>query len=325
MLLRIVLSMFVACMAPLTHAAEAEAPWPAKPIRVVVPFPAGGQLDIVVRLLAEKVGPELGQPIIVETKTGADGNIAADFVARSAADGYTWLATSVPFATQATLHPHTLRYDPVRDFQAVANMGTSSFVLVVPASLPVHNVQEFIAYAKAHKGQMSYGGTSAGSVTHLSTEMFKRATGTEMEMIPYAGIPPALTDLIAGRIQFMSLGLVAALPQIKAGALRPLAVLDESRHKLLPGVPSIVEEGFPDLTVNTWFGLFVPAQTPKAIASRINAAIMKAMQTPDVLAKYASAGVEAARPHSPDAFGAQFGAEVSRWRKVVEDAGIKPD
>src|SRR5665213_3454950 len=153
--------------------------WPDRPT-VIVPFPAGGQLDIVVRLLAEKIAPELGQSIVVENRTGADGNIGAEFVARSAADGDTWLATSVPFATQVTLRPKTLHYDPVRDFEPVANMGSSSFVLVVPAQLPVHSVKEFIAYAKAHRGELSYGGTSAGSVTHLSTEMFKRATGVEM-------------------------------------------------------------------------------------------------------------------------------------------------
>lgn len=323
MLLRLIVSLVLGLA--LLGASETRAQaWPAKPIRIVTPFPAGGQLDVVVRLLAERISPALGQPIVVENRTGADGNIGAEAVARSAPDGYTWLATTVPFATQISLNPSGLRYHPAKDFQAVAKMGTSSFVLVVPVDIPVRSVKEFVAYAKANRGKLSYGGTSVGSVTHLSTEMFKRATGTEMEMIPYAGIPPALTDLIGGRTQFMSLGLIAAQPQIKAGKLRPLAVLDETRHPLLPDVPTIVEEGYADLVVGTWFGLFVPAQTPKDIVARINAEIMKAMQSPEVLDKYRSSGVESVKAHDPDAFAKQFDAEIVRWAKVVSDAGIKP-
>ena len=148
-----------------TPVAQAQEPWPARPVRIVVPFPAGGQLDVVVRLVADKVSAALGQPIVVENKLGADGNIGAEFVARSAPDGYTWLATTVPFATQVTLHPTSLRYHPVRDFQPIASLGTSSFVFVVPAEIPVRTVAEFVAYAKARPGKLSYGGTSVGSVT----------------------------------------------------------------------------------------------------------------------------------------------------------------
>src|SRR5436190_4145896 len=187
----------------------AQTPWPAHPIRIIVPFPAGGQLDVVVRLVAEKISPALGQPIVIETRTGADGNIAAEIVARSAPDGDTWLATSVPFATQTSLQPGRLRYDPVKDFAPVANLGTASFVLVVPTTVPVDSLKAFIAYAKARPDELSYAGTSVGSVTHLSTEMFERAAGIRMQMIPYAGIPAAMGDLISGRTQFMSTGLVA--------------------------------------------------------------------------------------------------------------------
>ena len=148
------------------------------------------------RLVADRIAPALGQPIVIETRTGADGGIAAELVARSPADGYPWLATSVPFATQITLQPKTIRYHPLKDFQPVANLGTSSFVLVVPNEVPATTLKEFVDYAKARPGKLSYGGTSAGSVTHLSTEMFKRAAGIEMEMIPYAGIPPAIADLL---------------------------------------------------------------------------------------------------------------------------------
>jgi tripartite-type tricarboxylate transporter receptor subunit TctC len=312
-------------LAVMPFAAVAQDAWPSKPIRIVVPFPAGGQLDVVVRLVADRLAPALGQSIVVENRTGADGSIAAEFVKNSPPDGYTWLATSVPFATSIALHPKSLRYDPVQDFQPIANLGTSSFVLVVPTDVPAKTVQEFVAYAKARPGKLSYGGTSVGSVTHLSTEMFMRATGLEMEMIPYAGIPPALSDLVTGRTQFMSLGLIAAQPQIKAGKLRPLAVLDRERNKLLPDTPSIAEAGFADLAVNTWFGLFVPAQTPKDVVTRIHAEVMKALAQPEVLAKYQSIGVDPVTAQSTDAFGEQFRSEIAKWGKVVTDAKIKTD
>jgi tripartite-type tricarboxylate transporter receptor subunit TctC len=301
---------------------SAAAAWPEHPIRVLVPFPAGGQLDIVVRMIAEKIEPALRQPIVVEVRTGADGNIAAEAVARSAPDGYTWLTTSVPFATQTSLQPSKLRYDPVRDFEPVANLGTASFVLVVPTSLPVDSLKEFIAYAKARPGQLSYAGTSVGSVTHLSTEMFARAVGIRMEMIPYAGIPAAMSDLLSGRTQFMSTGVIAALPQIKAGKLKPLAILAPQRHPQLPDVPTIVEEGYPDLTVATWFGLLMPAKTPPAIVERVNAEVMKALQSPDVLEKYRTIGVDPVAPHTPAQFGAFLHREIDRWGKVIRDAKV---
>ena len=303
--------------------AQSPAPWPTRPIRVLVPFPAGGQLDVVVRLVAEKIAPALGQAIVVEQKLGADGNIAADAVAKSAPDGYTWLATSVPFATQPSLQPGKLRFDPVRDFVPVANLGTASFVLVVPNSVPVASLAEFIAYAKARPGELSYAGTSVGSVTHLSTEMFARSTGIRMQMIPYAGIPAAMSDLIAGRTQFMSTGVIAALPQIKAGNLKPLALLAAKRHPQLPDVPTIVELGHPDLTVETWFGLLMPAGTPDAIVRRVNAEVMRALQADDVLAKYQAFGVDSVKPHPPEAYGALLASEIARWGKVIRDANVK--
>jgi tripartite-type tricarboxylate transporter receptor subunit TctC len=303
--------------------AVAQSGWPARPIRVIVPFPAGGQLDVVVRMVAERISPVLGQPVVVETRTGADGNIGAELVAKSAPDGYTWLATSVPFATQISLQPKTLRYDPLRDFVPIANLGTASFVLVVPESVPVKSLREFIAYAKARPGELSYAGTSVGSVTHLSTEMFARATGVRMVMVPYAGIPAAMSDLLSGRTQFMSTGVIAALPQIKSGKLRPLAILAPRRHPQLPDVPTIVEEGYPDLTVDTWFGLLAPAGTPPEIVARVNAEIMRALQAPEILEKYQAIGVDAVKPHSPDAFGTLLKSEISRWGTVIREANVK--
>ena len=317
---RSLMCVIVACLA--TIALPAHAAWPERPIKVIVPFPAGGQLDVVVRLIADRISPALGQPIVVEVHTGADGNIGAELAARSAPDGYTWFATSVPFTTQAALQPGKLRYDALRDFAPVANLGTASFVLVVPPTVPVSTLKEFIAYAKAHPGELSYAGTSVGSVTHLSTEMFARAVGIRMEMIPYAGIPAAMSDLLAGRTQFMSTGLIAALPLIKAGKLKPLAILAPQRQPQLPDVPTIVEEGYPDLTVATWFGLLMPAKTPPEIVGRVNTEIMKAMRDPDVLARYRTMGVDPVAPHTPDAFGKLLRSEVDRWGKVIRDAHV---
>jgi tripartite-type tricarboxylate transporter receptor subunit TctC len=307
---------FRTCLAGLLTlvAMTAQAAWPERPIKVLVPFPAGGQLDVVVRMITDKIAPALGQPIVVEVRTGADGNIAAEAVARSAPDGYTWLSTSVPFTTQVSLQPGKLRYDPQRDFVPVASLGTASFVLVVPESVPVHTLKDFIAYAKARPGQLSYAGTSVGSVTHLSTEMFAKAVGIRMEMIPYAGIPAAMSDLLGGRTQFMSTGVIAALPQIKAGKLRPLAILAAQRHPQLPDVPTIVEEGYPDLVVATWFGLLMPAKTPPEIVQRANAEIMTALRSPDVLEKLRAIGVEPVAPHLPEAFGA-----------LIREANVKVD
>lgn len=311
------------CMLVLAaQAATAQTAWPDRPVKVIVPFPAGGQLDVVVRSVTDKLAPALGQPIVVETKTGADGNIGAELVARSAPDGYTWLATSVPFATQVSLAPKTLRYSATSDFQPVANLGTSSFVLCVPASLPVNSVKEFVAYAKANAGKVSYAGTSRGSVTHLSTEMFKRATGAEMEFIGYAGIPPALTDLISGRLQFMSVGIIAAMPQIKAGKLRPLAVLGAQRHPLLPDVPSIAEAGYPDLAVSTWFGLLMPAQTPKAIVQKVNAEVMKIVQSKEIVDKFIAMGVNPVKPNTPEQFETFLKADIALWGRVIKDANV---
>jgi len=195
-------------------------------------------------------------------------------------------------------------------------------VLVVPTSVPVNTLKEFIAYAKARPGQLSYAGTSVGSITHLSTELFAREVGIRMEMIPYAGIPAAMSDLLSGRTQFMSTGVIAALPQIKSGQLKPLAILAPKRHPQLPDVPTIVEEGYPDLTVATWFGLLMPAKTPPEIVQRVNTEVMKALQSPDIVEKYRAIGVESVPPNTPAAFGDFLKNEIARWAKVIREANV---
>ena len=304
--------------------AHAQAEWPSRPIRVIVPFPAGGQLDSVIRLVTEKLVPVLGQPIVVENRTGADGNIGSQLVARSAPDGYTWLAQSAPYTIQASLRPQALGYS-IRDLQPVISVGSSTFVLVVPTTLPVKTLEDFVAYAKARPDQLSYAGSAVGTTVHLSTEMFQHAAGTRMLMIPYPGIPPALADLVAGRTQFMSVGVVVGLPLIRAGKLRPLAVLDSERHPLLPDVPTTAEKGYPKVTVSTWFGLLVPANTPRSIVQRINTELAKIAQSPEVLARYQAMGVDPVKLLGPEAFEAQLKSELERWAVIIKQANIKAD
>jgi len=322
----IVIAAALACAtalaAPATHAQPA---WPDKPIRIVVPFPAGGQLDVVMRLIAEKVSPALGQPIIVEAKPGADGNLATEQVAKAAPDGYTWLAASPPTTIQPSVRPTTLRFDPLRDFEGVALVGTSPFLFVVPASLPVATLGDFVAHAKAKPGELSYAGSARGTVVHLATELFMHDAGIRMEAIGYQGQPSAIADLVTGRVQFMTLGLILAEPQIKAGKLKALAVLDRQRHPHLPDVPSVVEMKQPELVMLTWFGVTMPAKTPRAIVDRVNAEIMKVLAQPEVIAKLEAMGVDAAKPNTPADFTAFLRDDVARWKAVVKTAGIATD
>lgn len=315
----VVLATILACLA------QAEEPWPSKPIHIVVPFPAGGQLDVVTRIIAERISPALGQPIIIDVKPGADGNIGTELAAKSAADGYTWLAASPPTTIQPSVRPKTLRYDPSRDFRAVSFLGTSPFLFVVPASLPVATLKEFIAYAKARPGQLSYAGSSRGTVVHLSTEILKRDVGIAMEMINYTGQPSAIPDLLTGRVQFMALGLVLAEPYLKAGKLKALAVLDAERHSHLPDVPSVFELGYPNLVMSTWFGVVVPKQTPTPIVERINAEISKALGTPDIIQKFRDLGIDPAKPDGPQGFERFLAGDLARWKKVAQEANINLD
>jgi tripartite-type tricarboxylate transporter receptor subunit TctC len=324
-MLRTFATMLACLLAAVAPGVQAQVAWPAKPIHLIVPFPAGGQLDVVSRLVADRVSPALGQPIIVEAKPGADGNIGTDLVAKAAPDGYTWLAASPPTTIQPSVRPKTLHYDPVRDFAPVAFIGTSPFLFVVPASLPVRTLDEFVAYAKAHRGQISYAGSARGTVVHLASELLKHDTGMEMEMIGYKGQPDAIADLLTARVQFMTLGLILAEPYVKEGKLRALAVLDAMRSPHLPDVPSVVELGHPDLVMSTWFGLAMPAGTPQPIVERVNAEVMKVLAVPDIAAKLTSMGIDPAKPNTPADFGKFIREDVARWKKVVTQAKIELD
>ena len=298
--------------------------WPSAPIRLIVPFPGGSAADVVARVVTDRISGALGQPIVVEARPGADGNIGTERVAKSAPDGYTWLAVSPPFTIQPSVRAERLNYDPLRDFQPVALFGTSPFVFVVPTSLPVGSLKEFVDYAKARPGQLSYAATP-GALVHLIPEIFKKEAGIEMDLIGYQGQNSAIADLLTGRVQFMTLGLPLAEPLIKSGKLKPLATLRTLRHPHLPDVPTVSELGYPDLVITAWFGLAMPRQTPRAIVERVNTEVMRALQSPDMVEKMGNIGVDTAKPNTPDDFAQLLKAEMARWKKVVKEARIVVD
>src|SRR5213075_859540 len=250
---------FFCFFASLDVAAQA---YPSKPIRFVVPYPAGGPLDTVARLLGQKVSESLKQPVVVDNKPGAGGNIGADAVAKSAPDGYTILMGAVAtHAINPTLYAN-IPYDPIKDFQPVTQLASTPNVLIVNNSVPASNVREFIAYAKANPGKLNFGSGSTGSAGHLAGELFKAMAGVEMTHVPYKGAAPAMQDLIGGQIDLMFDNLASALGQVRAGKVRALAVTTAQRTALAPELPTIAESGLPGFDISTWFGVFVPAGTP---------------------------------------------------------------
>ena len=311
----------IALLAPFWAAAQ---PYPSKPIHFVVPYPPGGPLDTVARLVGQKVSESVKEPLIVENKPGAGGNIGADLVAKAAPDGYTLLMGAVAtHAINPTLYA-SIPYDARKDFIPVTQIASTPNVLVVNPSLPVHDVHEFIAYAKAHPGELNFGSGSTGSAGHLAGELFKSMAGVDMTHVPYKGAAPAMTDLIGGRLQLMFDNLASSLVQIKAGKVRALAVTTAKRTELAPDLPSIAESGLPGFDINTWFGLFVPAGTPPAVVRRLHDEFAKALAAPDVREKMLALGAEPVGS-TPEQFAAYIGSEAAKYAKLVKASGAKVD
>ena len=294
------------CALPLVAAAQA---YPSKPIRFVVPYPAGGPLDTVARLLGQKVSESVKQPVIVENKAGAGGNIGADAVATH--------------AINPTLYAH-IPYDPVRDFIPVTQVASTPNVLVVNPSVPAANVKEFIAYAKANPGKLNFGSGSTGSAGHLAGELFKAQAGVEMTHVPYKGAAPAMNDLIGGQIQLMFDNLASALGQVRAGRVRALAVTTAKRTSLAPDLPTIAESGLPGFDINTWFGIFVPANTPREIVDRLHDEFARALGATDVREKMLALGAEPAGSR-PDEFASYIRGEAEKYARVIKASGARAD
>lgn len=297
--------------------AQTESSWPSRPIRVITPFPTGGINDVIARIVAENIAPRLGQPIVVEPKTGAGGNIGTDAVAKSAPDGYTWLASSFPVMSLAPALYASLPFDPVGDFRGAAMTASAPNVLVVSSQLPVNTVAELVAYAKTKPQGLTYASPGNGSSAHLGTELLKRSAGFVAQQVIYRGAPPALVDVMGGVVDFMLASVSLAAPQLKAGKLKALAIMDTQRSPLAPNVPTLAEAGYREEPIVPWFAIHVPAGTPTAIVQRVNREVERALKDPGVRERLEKAGAKAAEPASPDAIDARVRDEV---RKLGEFA-----
>jgi tripartite-type tricarboxylate transporter receptor subunit TctC len=297
--------------------------YPAKPIRYIVPVAAGGGSDMVGRTVTERWGKALGQAFIVDNQGGGGGVIACQSAVRSAPDGYTLLQGYV--ATHGT-SPATrkLPYDPIRDFTPIAMIGATPNVLVVNASLPVTNVAEFVAYVKKNPGRLSYGSAGQGSLTHLTMELFKQQIDSFMVHIPYRGIAPAFTDLMGGQTQAMFPGLAAAVPHIRSGRVRPLAVTGLKRHPQFKDIPTLDESGFKGFDAQQWYGVVGPAGIPAAIVRQLNETLATVLKAPDLREKLS---VEAIEPMvmSPEQFGQFIKTDIARWTRLAHDRNIVLD
>jgi tripartite-type tricarboxylate transporter receptor subunit TctC len=298
--------------------------YPAKPVHVVVPYPAGGPVDILARVLGQKLGESLGQPFVVDDKPGAGGALGSDLVAKAPPDGYTLVVgNNATHAANESLYQN-LTYATLRDFAAVSLVATVTNIAVVPPSLPVRSIAELIAYAKANPGKLNYASSGSGSAAHLTGEMFKLATGTDIVHVPYRGAAPATTDLIAGQVGLMFATAPSVLQFVQNGSLRALAVTGETRWAGLPDVPTMIEAGLPGFTSDVWFGIFAPAGTPRPIVDRLNGEIAAAARSPDVRDKLAAQGFDVVTD-TPEEFTAFVRTEIAKWADVVRRSGARVD
>src|SRR3954466_9323506 len=307
----------------LSRRARAE-PWPTRPVKLVVPFAAGGTTDILARVVAAKISEEYGQQFIVENKTGAGGNIAADHVAKAEPDGYTFVVGTPGTHAINQFVFKNMSYDQIRDIAPVIIIARVPNLCSVTNSLPVTSVAELIAYAKSRPGQLFYGTPGLGSTAHVSTELFKSMTGVEITHVTYKGSAPALTDLIAGRVHLMIDNLPAAQPFAESNSIRALAVSTAARWPLLPELPTIAEAGVPGYEAASWFTIGAPARTSKEIIEKLNASVDKFLKTEDGIARLRKLGAEPAGG-SPDDMHRYVQAEIEKWGKVAKFAGIKPE
>ena len=298
--------------------------YPTKAVRLIVGFPAGGTSDIMARLTGQKLSEAWGQTFIIDNRPGAGGNIGTELVAKAAPDGYTLLVSPGSTLTSNPAVYSKVPFDTVRDFAPVTMIAGVPNALVVHPSVPVKNVKELIALAKASPGQLAYASTGAGQSTHLSAELLKTSAGINLIHVPYKGSAPALTDIVAGQVSVMFDNLPSVLPFIKSGRLKPLAVSSAARSRALPEVPTVAESALPGFDVTVWFGVLAPAATSRDIVNRLNAEVVKAIKTPDIRERFTQQGADPIG-NTPEDFAAVIKRDLAKWAKVVKDANIKLD
>jgi tripartite-type tricarboxylate transporter receptor subunit TctC len=313
-------SFAVFALLTLVQPAQSEG-WPQRPVRILVPFGAGGNTDIITRIMAQHLGEVFGQQFVVETRPGAAGAIAAEAVARAPADGYTLLMATLP---QIAIVPAMTKtpYDPVKDLVPISNIGTNPFVLIVHPSIPANNVAEFVEYARKKPDKLTYVAAGAGSLTHLAMVLFLKRAGIEMIPVMYKGGPMGLTDVIAGHVDAYFASLSVVVPHATSGALRLLAVSGDKRAPQIPDVPTLIESGFPGFKTLLWTGLMAPAGTPKDIINRIAEEVSRAVKDPKVAERLADNGVDALG-NSPEEFAATIATDIALWAEAVKVAGVE--
>ena len=300
----------------------AAAAYPERPLRLIVPLAANGGMDTVARGLAIRLTESLGQTVVVDNRGGGGGSIAAEIAAHAAADGYTLIMVSA----SSVIHPlmYQARYDVVRDFAPVSQVTSQPYIIVVHPALPVKSVAELIAYGKANPDKLNYASAGNGSLIHLTGELFKSITGIPMAHIPYKGIGAAYPDLIGGQIQLTFASIISGLPQVRAQRLRALAVTGARRSKSVPEVPTVAESGVAGFAVTQWYAVLAPARTPQAIVDQLNSEIARALLLPDVIARLATDGADAAGG-TPQQLAAHIKSERDKWARVMKTAGIRGD
>lgn len=300
--------------------------YPSKPIRVVVPFPPGNASDITARSIGDKLSQRLGQPVIIDNRAGAQGNIGVDAVAKATPDGYTILVTSLsPVVITPSVSKNT-PYDPQRDLAPVAMIGFTGMILVASAQLPPNNTQELIAYIKANPGKITYASLGSGTLSMLAMEMFKRATGADVLHVPYKGSAQALTDLIGGQVTLMIDGMTSSYGQVKAGKLKAIAISAQHRSTFAPSIPTMAESGVPglkDFDIAGWVGMLAPAGTPKPVVERLNSEVNLIMQQADFKERAATAGLELYAPATPEHFAVFIKNELTRYRETSKALNIE--
>ncbi|WP_280191936.1 Bug family tripartite tricarboxylate transporter substrate binding protein [Delftia sp. PS-11] len=305
--------------------ALAQSGWPAHPVRLIVPFPASGATDLVARVVTQRMSQELGQQMVIDNRPGAGGTIGTGEAAKAAPDGYTLLfTTSSTHAISPHLMPR-LAYRADKDFTPIAEIGGAASILLVTPSLPVRNVQELIAYAKARPGALNYASSGNGTIVHLNTAAFAARAGVQLTHVPYKGTAQSITDLSAGQVHLLFDSIPTGMPHVASGRLRALAVTGEKRSTLAPELPTVAESGLPGYSSVTWFGVYGPAGMKPELVARINQAFNKAIQHSEVVASLARQGVEAAQPRTPAQFAAMVQADSARWAQVIKDNKITLD